>query len=79
MIQVFAGLLLGGAGDPAVLAGGIGQALITTAGGLTVAIPALIGHRLLERRVDTLLLIMERESMRLLDLVTEPTNAAVRR
>jgi biopolymer transport protein ExbB len=79
MIQVFANLLTGGAGDPAALAGGIGQALITTAGGLTVAIPALIGHRLLERRVDALILAMERESQRLLDLVTEPEFTAVQR
>lgn len=79
MIQVFASLLLGGAGNPAALAGGIGQALITTAGGLMVAIPALIGHRLFERRVDALLLAMERESMRLLDLVTEPASGVVRR
>ena len=69
MIQVFALLVSSGAGHPEALAGGIGQALITTAGGLTVAIPALIAHRFLQRRVDELLLAMEREAARMLDIL----------
>lgn len=76
MIRVFATLVADGAGNPSALAGGIGQALITTAGGLMVAIPALIGHRLLGRRVDALLLAMERESARLLDLIAGPVISA---
>lgn len=55
MIDVFGALMIHGAGDASKLAGGIGQALVTTATGLVVAIPALIGHRLLLRRARDLL------------------------
>ncbi len=46
MIKVFAAIVSHGVGDPAVLAGGISVALITTAAGLSVAIPCVIFHRL---------------------------------
>ncbi len=59
MIDVFGALMLHGAGDASVLAGGIGQALITTASGLVVAIPAIIAHRLLLRRVKAILIDLE--------------------
>lgn len=59
MIEVFGALMLHGAGDASVLAGGIGQALITTAAGLTVGIPALVAHRLLLRRVRGLMVDLE--------------------
>ena len=55
MIDVFAALMIHGAGDASVLAGGIGQALVTTAVGLVVAIPPLIAHRLLQRRAQSFL------------------------
>ena len=42
MIKVFAAIMSHGVGDPGILAGGISEALITTAAGLTVAIPSLI-------------------------------------
>ena len=54
MIKVFSALMLEGAGNANVLAGGISQALITTAAGLSVAIPALIFHRFFLRRIDEL-------------------------
>lgn len=69
MIRVFAVLMLDDAGDPKALAGGISEALITTAAGLTVAIPALIFHRFLLRRVDDLALELEREAAQLLNAV----------
>ena len=50
-----------------VLAGGISQALITTAAGLCVAIPAMISHRFFLRRMDTLVVTMEQESVKLVD------------
>jgi biopolymer transport protein ExbB len=50
-----------------VLAGGIAQALITTAAGLTVAIPALIGYRYYRSRVDTLVVDMEKEAIKLVE------------
>ena len=67
MIKVFTALNLEGAGNAAVLAGGISEALITTAAGLTVAIPAMIAHRFYSRRVDSLVVSMEQEAVKLVD------------
>ena len=69
MIKVFTALMLEGAGNANVLAGGISQALITTAAGLAVAIPALIFHRFFLRRVDELVVHMEQESSKLVDIM----------
>lgn len=60
MIIAFAEISQSGTGDPAALADGIGQALVTTAAGLIVAIPTLIGHNYLASRVDNILLEIER-------------------
>ncbi|WP_188151256.1 MotA/TolQ/ExbB proton channel family protein [Teredinibacter waterburyi] len=67
MIKVFTALNLEGAGNAGVLAGGISEALITTAAGLTVAIPAMMAHRFYVRRVDTLVVTMEQEAIKLVD------------
>ena len=67
MIKVFTAIMVHGTGNAAVLAGGISEALITTAAGLTVAIPALIFHRYFERRVDSLTVTMEDQAIRLVD------------
>lgn len=67
MVKVFAAITLQGVGNPAVLAGGISEALITTAAGLSIAIPALVAYRYLRRRVDTLVLEMEQEAISLVD------------
>lgn len=69
MIQVFSVMLLEGAGNANVLAGGISKALITTAAGLSVAIPALIFHRFFQRRVDELMVSMEQEASKLVDIM----------
>jgi biopolymer transport protein ExbB len=58
-----------GAGDPASLAGGISVALITTAAGLTVAIPSLVFHRYFERLVDEYVVSMEDEALKLIDIL----------
>jgi len=50
-----------------VLAGGISEALITTAAGLSVAIPTLIMHRYYVRRIDTLVITLEQEAIKLVD------------
>lgn len=71
MIKVFAAITANGVGNPAVLAGGISEALITTAAGLCVAIPALIGYRYLRGRVDGLVVHMEKETVRFLDSLLE--------
>jgi len=70
MIQVFTALMLEGAGNANVLAGGISQALITTAAGLSVAIPALMFHRFFLRRVDELMISMEQEAVKLAEILS---------
>ena len=65
MIKVFAVITAQGVGEPRVLAGGISEALVTTAAGLTVAIPSLLFHRVLRGRVEELVVTMEREAFRL--------------
>ncbi len=67
MVKVFAAITTHGVGNPTVLAGGIAEALITTAAGLTVAIPALIGYRYYRSRVDTLVIDMEKEAIKLVE------------
>jgi biopolymer transport protein ExbB len=67
MIRTFNAVTEHGIGDPGALAGGIAQALITTVGGLCVAIPAVAAYRYLHGRVDELVVQMEKEAMRLVD------------
>ncbi|QSP93616.1 MotA/TolQ/ExbB proton channel family protein [Marinobacter salinisoli] len=69
MIKVFAEIQLSGVGNAGNLAGGISEALITTAAGLSVAIPALIAHRYFIRRVDELVVGMEQEAIKLVEVV----------
>lgn len=71
MIQMFLGILEAGVGDANQLAGGIGQALISTAAGLLVAIPALVLHRYFRARVAGYVVAMEQEAMQLLDMLDE--------
>ena len=68
MVRIFAAISATGAvGDPAALAGGISEALITTVGGLIVAIPTLVAYRFLRDRVDGLVVDMEKEAITLVD------------
>jgi len=67
MIKVFVAIELEGTGNAGALAGGISEALITTAAGLCVAIPAMISHRFFMRKIDSLVLLMEQESIKLVD------------
>ena len=67
MIMTFDVITTQGLGQPADLAGGISTALLTTAAGLIVALPAVIAHRAYRAQIDRLVIDMERESMRLLD------------
>ncbi|MBS99749.1 MAG: MotA/TolQ/ExbB proton channel family protein [Oceanospirillaceae bacterium] len=69
MIKVFTEIMIQGTGNANVLAGGISEALITTAAGLSVAIPALVLHRYFQRKVDTLVLTMEQEAIKLVEMV----------
>jgi biopolymer transport protein ExbB len=67
MIDVFSTLVSAGQGDAKVLAGGISTALVTSAAGLSVAIPALIAHRFYLRKVDELILEIDSISQRFFD------------
>jgi biopolymer transport protein ExbB len=67
MVNVFEAITSQGVGNPAVLAGGISEALITTAAGLIVAIPSLTGYRYLRGRVQTLVVRMEKEAITLVE------------
>lgn len=69
MIQVFAEIMVSGTGNAGTLAGGISQALITTAAGLTIAIPAMIFHRHFERLIDGIVVDLEQQSARLVDAI----------
>ncbi len=69
MIKVFTSIKLEGTGNAAVLAGGISEALITTAAGLTVAIPSLFFYRFFQRRVDELVISMEQEALKLVEVL----------
>jgi biopolymer transport protein ExbB len=69
MIKVFAVITTQGVGDPAVLAEGISEALITTAAGLTVAIPSLMFYRFFRGRVDELIVCMEQEALKMVEVM----------
>ncbi len=69
MIQVFSVITSVGVGDPGELAGGISKALITTAAGLCVAIPSLIFVRYFRRKVDGLVVGMEEEAIKLVEVM----------
>jgi biopolymer transport protein ExbB len=69
MIKSFNIISMQGVADPASLAGGISEALITTAAGLVVAIPTFVIYRYLSNKADSLILEMEENSIRMVDLV----------
>lgn len=69
MIEIFSAFMGSGMANAPQLAGGIAKALITTAAGLFVAIPALFFHRFLQRRVDELVVSMEQESIKLVEVM----------
>lgn len=69
MIQMFSGIGQHGVGDPAIVAAGISTALITTAGGLAVAIPSLMFYRYFRGRVSELLVEMEQEAIKLIEIL----------
>ena len=74
MIKVFTAIMIEGSGNTGVLAGGISEALITTAAGMCVAIPTLIFHRYFHRKVDSLVIEMEQQAVRLVDNIHGENN-----
>jgi len=69
MIKVFSKIVMQGTGNPTLLAGGISEALMTTAAGLCVAIPALFFHRFFTRKIEDISVLMEQEAVKLIDIV----------
>jgi biopolymer transport protein ExbB len=69
MIKVFTVITQLGTGDASALSLGISEALITTAAGLTIGIPALIFHRHYERRVEELVTEMEQEALKIVEVL----------
>ena len=78
MIQMFLGILDHGIGDVNQLAGGIGKALVCTATGMIVAIPALAFHRYFRGRIAEYIVDMEHEAFQLMDAM-DPRAAAAQR
>lgn len=76
MIQMFLGILDHGIGDANQLAGGIGKALVCTATGMVVAIPALAFHRYFRGRIASYIVDMEHEAMRLQDVLDDAPGMA---
>jgi len=69
MIKVFTAITTHGVGNSAILAGGISEALITTAAGLTVAIPSLFFYRYFRGYVDSLVISMEQEALKMIEVM----------
>jgi biopolymer transport protein ExbB len=77
MIRSFTAITAQGVGNPSILAGGISEALVATAAGLTVAIPSLIAYRYLRGRVDGLVVKIERESTRFIEVLLHQQRTGV--
>ena len=69
MIDVFTQITTVGTGNANALAGGISEALLTTAAGLILAIPALVMHRYYTGLIDTIVVDLEREAIKLVDAI----------
>lgn len=69
MIRIFSVVSTEGVGDPGLLAGGIAEALITTVTGLFIAIPSLILYRFFRSRVDDLIITMEQEALKMVEIM----------
>ena len=71
MISTFDTITIFGSGQPKLMAGGISEALLTTATGLVIAIPVLLIHSFLSSRSDKLVADTERFSATLLNLLSQ--------
>jgi biopolymer transport protein ExbB len=77
LIRMFLAVMVSGVGDPMKMAGGIGEALVCTASGLVVAIPAYILHRYFRSRVRSYVVQMEKQATALLEELTLPRSVPV--
>jgi biopolymer transport protein ExbB len=71
MIKVFETIVTEGTGNASILAGGISEALLTTAAGLSIAIPALIFNNFLNKKLENLVVEMEHHAITLHELLTQ--------
>ncbi len=71
MIEVFSVITKLGVGSPTDLAGGISTALITTAAGISVAVPSLIFHRYFKGKINDYVVRMEQEALKLVELASD--------
>ncbi|MBW1945362.1 MAG: MotA/TolQ/ExbB proton channel family protein [Deltaproteobacteria bacterium] len=69
MIKTFNVISVQGVGNPAPLAGGIAEALITTASGLCIAIPTLVCYRILKDKAESLIFEMEENSIKIIEIM----------
>jgi len=69
MIKVFSAITTQGVGNPSALAGGISEALITTAAGMVVAIPTLMFYRYFRGKVNMLVIRMEQQALRMVEVL----------
>jgi len=70
MIKVFETIVAEGTGNASILAGGIAEALLTTATGLSIAIPTLVFYNFLNKKVENLVVEMEHHAVTLHELLT---------
>jgi biopolymer transport protein ExbB len=75
IINSFKAVMMGGMGDPRMLAGGISEALVTTAGGLAVAIPSFIAYRYLRGKVERIVIDMEKIAVKFADSLGATTQS----
>jgi len=77
MIEVFSVITAQGVGSPTELAGGISKALLTTAAGIIIAVPALIFHRYFRGKINDYAVEMEKEAIKLISAtqVAKPASA----
>jgi biopolymer transport protein ExbB len=75
IIKAFAAIYEGGMGDPRILSGGISEALLTTAAGLCVAIPAQVAYRYLRGRVDGIVVQIEKDVLRFAEALNDRAEA----
>jgi biopolymer transport protein ExbB len=69
IIKIFSTIMTHGIGDPNMMAGGIAEALIDTVTGLTIAIPSMFFYRYFHSRVDALVITMEQEALKMVEII----------
>jgi len=69
IMKVFSTIMTHGLGDPNLMAGGIAEALIDTVTGLAIAIPSMFFYRYFHGRVDALVITMEQEALKMVEII----------